>query len=268
MKTDALIYQLFQFDPQSLCTLAQLDVDAVYDFHSITLKNTEKRLDGFFQSEDITAPNIFFESQGYPDPKIYWRLFREITMYYELYDDPRPFVAVVLFLDPADDPGAPPIFSSDRVIRLNLADCLAMLEGRAGPWTVLKPLLLAHQSELPEEAKHWKKEIQGLNLPEHKEQNLIELLVYAVTQRFSDLTAEEILTMAQLTPLSETRSVRELTQRALNQGELQILTRLLEQRFGALSSSLQAKLSQASHDELEAWSLQLLDANSLDDVFH
>ena len=56
-------------------------------------------------------------------------------------------------------------------------------------------------------------------------------------------------------------------QQGIRQGEAAILRRMLARRFGALPDSVLARLSNASSDELEAWSLNLLDAASLDEVF-
>ena len=50
-------------------------------------------------------------------------------------------------------------------------------------------------------------------------------------------------------------------------GETQLLVRLLQQRFGDLPASAMERISNASEQELSAWSLKLLDAQSLDEVF-
>lgn len=83
MKTDKLFYELFKVDPSSLFRLVQLDLQGKYTFESVTFKTTEKRLDGFWHRTDGVGPNVFGEFQGYPDPTIYWRSFREVCTYYE-----------------------------------------------------------------------------------------------------------------------------------------------------------------------------------------
>jgi len=83
LKTDSLFYELFQFDPQSLLQLVGLSISVRYRFESITAKTTEKRLDGFFTSQDGAGPHLFLEVQGYLDNKIYWRMFREVCTFYE-----------------------------------------------------------------------------------------------------------------------------------------------------------------------------------------
>jgi len=52
-----------------------------------------------------------------------------------------------------------------------------------------------------------------------------------------------------------------------HQGAERVLRSLLVRRFGELPSWASAKLEAASAETIESWSLQLLDAHSLDDVF-
>lgn len=51
------------------------------------------------------------------------------------------------------------------------------------------------------------------------------------------------------------------------QGESNMLRKLLEHRFGALPDWVEPRLAAAEEPELERWSLALLTANSLDEVF-
>ncbi|MGE8548762.1 MAG: Rpn family recombination-promoting nuclease/putative transposase [Alcaligenes sp.] len=51
------------------------------------------------------------------------------------------------------------------------------------------------------------------------------------------------------------------------QGERLLLERQLQKRFGALDDATGQRLKQASREELESWSLNLLDARALEDVF-
>ncbi len=105
MKTDTLFYELFKFDPQSLFDLIGLEPEDEYVFESITTKTTEKRMDGYFRSKNGRAGNLFAEFQAYPDGRIYWRFFREISTWYGQNDEDKPFTAVVLFRDKSPDPG-------------------------------------------------------------------------------------------------------------------------------------------------------------------
>ncbi|HAO20070.1 MAG TPA: hypothetical protein DCQ37_06000, partial [Desulfobacteraceae bacterium] len=82
MKTDTLFYELFKLHPASLFELAGLKADGRYAFESITVKTTEKRMDGFFRRTDGKGA-IFLEVQGYDDSMIYWRFIREIATQHE-----------------------------------------------------------------------------------------------------------------------------------------------------------------------------------------
>ena len=59
MKTDSLFYELFKLHPASLFELAGLEAEGRYVFESITVKSTEKRMDGFFRRTDA-ADRISF----------------------------------------------------------------------------------------------------------------------------------------------------------------------------------------------------------------
>ncbi|MCP4106517.1 MAG: DUF2887 domain-containing protein [Desulfobacteraceae bacterium] len=221
MKTDALFYELFQFDPRSLFELMGIDVDGEYIFESITVKTTEKRLDGFLKRTDGKGPNFFVEIQGYYEEYFYWRFFREICTWHEQNKTSTPFVAVALFVDKKHNPGKCPLscVRPNRLIRGNLETCLRKIKGKAGALTVLKPLVLSRRDKLTEHVRQWKEDIDDLKLPEDKTDFLLELLEYTVLQRFPELTLKEIQKMIELTPLEETVAGKELIQIGWDKGE-------------------------------------------------
>ena len=255
MKTDALFYELFKFDPQSLFDLIRLDAQGAYVFESITAKTTEKRLDGLFRRLDGQGPNLFAEVQGYPDKKIYWRFFREISTWHEQNDDDQPFIAVVLFTDRAFDPGKPGLSFAkpNRLIRCYLPDLLKRIGKKPSPLTVLKPLVLKDRKKLPESVQQWDAEIRAMGLPRAKTKTLNELLEYAVLQRFSDLTLEEVRKMIQLTPLEKTVAGQELIQMGLLQGkqENKTETALNLLKMGLLTDDQIAKATNLSLGEVK-----------------
>ena len=178
MKTDSLFYELFKLHPASLFELAGLEADGEYVFESITVKSTEKRMDGFFRSTDGSGRNIFLEVQGYDDEAIYWRFLREISVYYELTEKRLPFVAVILFIDEKYDPKNCPVkfVSPNRLIRLYLPKCLKALGNKASPLTVLKPIVLSDKEKLPQAVPKWKTEIDSMKLPESTNKVLWKML--------------------------------------------------------------------------------------------
>ncbi len=220
MRTDELFYELFRLDPRSLFKLVRLKLKGEYTFESITIKTTEKRLDGFFKPKDGRGPLIFLEVQGYLDVMIYWRIFREICTWYEQNEANEPFVAIILFVDEKYDPGncmltcLPP----SRFIRCNLPDCLNYVGDNAGALSVLKPLTFTEEEKLPEAVQQWQTEIRSLELSERKMKNLMELLIYAILQRFPALGRKELDKMLNLTPLEETTAFKEIVEITMDKG--------------------------------------------------
>lgn len=144
MKTDELFCELFKIDPRSLFRLVHVEIEGEYSFKSITAKSTEKRIDG-------AGPNVFVEIQGYFDPKIYWRTFQELCLYYQQNDDSSPFIAIMLFLDDQYDPKNCPVAQvafPHQFIRANLLEFLQSVWNQAGIVTVLKPLVLSHKKQV------------------------------------------------------------------------------------------------------------------------
>lgn len=73
--------------------------------------------------------------------------------------------------------------------------------------------------------------------------------------------------MAGLTERLLTEGRREGRQEGRQEGEQNILLRLLTRRFGPLDPATKQRLQQASPEELERWTDNILDAQSLDEVF-
>ena len=55
--------------------------------------------------------------------------------------------------------------------------------------------------------------------------------------------------------------------RGLERGKAEILTRIMERRFGPLSSTVRDRIAAAGPDELDAWLDRVLDADSPEEVF-
>ncbi len=247
MKTDALFYELFKFEPQSLFELAGLALNNDYVFESITLKHTEKRLDGFFKSKQPNQPNVFLEIQGYYDPKIYWRLFREICSWYEQTNDHNPFFAVILFIDRQHDPNDF-LLTTPQLVRLYLVECLEKLGNKPSALTVLKPLVAKDKKTLIENVPQWQTELKELNLPTYQFEFLFGLLEYSILQRFPTLTLEEIRQMIHLTPLDKTVAGKQLMrighQKSKTIGQIVLLQRLLKQPITPEEDLLEMEISE------------------------
>ncbi len=230
MKTDAFFHTIFKRDPALLLELVGLPTEDEYDFESVEVKQTHKRIDGLLRARHGRGPNIFVEFQAYKDPAIYWRTYREVSVWYEQNAKSRvPGVVVILFLDRSLDPGPPDVLVPAKLIRAYLPECLARLRARAGgerpsPLVVFEPLVLQSDKALPMQAERWVRTLEDLNLSEKDRTFWLEQLEYAVVQRFPSLTLEEIRAMLQLTPLEETVAGKQLIaigmDKGLRKGEL------------------------------------------------
>lgn len=66
---------------------------------------------------------------------------------------------------------------------------------------------------------------------------------------------------------ARTEGLRQGREEGLLQGQALVLDRLLTHRFGTLSASIRQRLSSASSRELDVWALNVLDADTLENVF-
>ena len=224
MKTDTFFHTIFRQDPALLLELVDVRVDDDYTFESLEVKHAAKRIDGVLQPRHGDGPNIFVEFQGYKDAAIYWRLYREVSTWYEQNPgNTRPPILIVLFLDRSLDPGPPVALRPENLIRAYLPECLSRLRARArgatsSPLVVLEPLVLPKEEALAEHTGRWRKALDDLNLSEKDRTFWMEQLEYAVVQRFPFLTLEEVRAMLQLTPLEETVAGKQLIAIGENKG--------------------------------------------------
>lgn len=77
MRTDKIIYLLFQLMPQGFFSLIGRNPDDAteYEFKSVELKETAFRLDGVFVPKNEGDPTYFVEAQFQTDEHFYARFF-------------------------------------------------------------------------------------------------------------------------------------------------------------------------------------------------
>ena len=261
MRTDALFYELFQTAPQTFFELLQIVPTCTYRFESITVKASEKRIDGVIEPSDEQQPVYFLEVQAFPDDTIYWRTLREVATYFEQ----RParndnWQAVVLWLDKADDPGLrtlkPLTYKpASRLISADLIKLLKKLPETSLVLNVLRPLLAKSEREVRKHVVQWVTNIrQTPNLDPQTEEKLVAILSQLIEQKFKSLSYKELAAMLRLTPLEETISGQEL----IKNERVKTLARQLTRKF-TLSTELVETLN-LELDQLDPATLeQLLD---------
>jgi len=154
MKTDPLFYELFQAAPQTFFELLQIQPPCPYRFESITVKASEKRIDGVLEPEMAGHTIYFLEVQAFPDNVIYWRAMREVSTYFEQRPKLKgaPWQAIVLWLNKDDDPGFDMLSllarkPKPRLVSVDLLQLLNKLDEHSLVLNVLRPLLVG-QSRL------------------------------------------------------------------------------------------------------------------------
>jgi hypothetical protein len=97
-----------------------------------------------------------------------------------------------------------------------------------------------------------------------------QLIIVSGLRGLEEVVEEEIKKMPILNDIMDHkvlgREYKRGLQQGLQQGELTVLRRLIEKRFGAIPAWADERLSSHSAAELEALSVRLLDANSLEDL--
>lgn len=96
---------------------------------------------------------------------------------------------------------------------------------------------------------------------------LLDVFMSWMLERYKGRTYEEVLKMLHvLTPLEETRAYQELVSVGRQKATLELLTKLIVRRFGAVPRWASDRLSQADLAQLEHWAEDILDAKDLTDL--
>ena len=259
MRSDALFYELFQAVPWTFFELMQLTPPCPYRFESITVKTTEKRIDGVLEPEQVGERIYFLEVQAQPDVTIYWRTLREVATYFEQRPQQSDnWQAVVLYLNIIDDPGFGSLspLATDTDPRLVAADLLDLLEQLADDslvLNVLRPLVTISEKEVRQNVISWANNIQQLpGLSYELKQRLVTILAQLVMQKFARLTYKELARMLRLIPLEETIDGKEL----IHDHNVKILLKQIKKKLDLSETELESLT-----DDLNQ--LELVDQNDL-----
>lgn len=273
MKTDPLFYELFQAAPHTFFELVQIVPPCPYRFESITVKMSEKRIDGVLEPFDISQPYYFLEVQAFPDDVIYWRATREVATFFEQ----RPHLkdarwqVIVLWVNITDDPGFGALRLLARkpkpnLLSLDLIDLLKKLPETSLALNVLRPLLAEDEREVRENVVQWVEHIrQATGADANLEERLMSVFSQLIEQKFKTLNYKELSQMLRLTPLRETTSVQEL----LKEDRIETLLNLIEVKFGLspeMAEKFTADLAQLDINTLKALLRQLLRLETLEQV--
>ncbi len=273
MKTDPLFYELFQAYPQIFFEIVQVIPLCPYRFESITVKSTEKRIDGVLEPTILGQPIYFAEVQAFPDKEIYWRVLRECSTYFEQRSKLRDteWYAFVIWLDKDDDKGFKKAVIKDeqnvqRIYSAHLIEILKKLPANSLALKVLRPLIVDNEEEVRQNIVSWVEQIHAADLSADVEQRLVMLMAQLIEEKFKILSYKELCKMLNLTPFDQTDTFIETYQRKFQEGlKEELVQRLLQMinvkyRFSRDTiNKLATKLNQLTLDDLK---------NLFVDVFH
>ncbi len=254
MKTDAIFYQLFQTLPDLFFKLAGIPYSDSYRFQAVELKQTAFRLDGLFVSKDAELPLIFIEVQFQKDARFYGRFFSEIMLYlYQQQPKQVNWQAVAIFPSRVVDVGKLDYYQTElpHLQRIYLDEVLP--QNTANELNLLS-IIIANESQAIEIAKDL---LQQPLFQAEENPLLLNMIETILKYKLPHTSREEIWKMINLAHVDITRTswyqegMLMGEGKGKQEGELLLLMRLLQKRFGQLNSRLTKKIAQLSSEQLE-----------------
>ena len=227
MKTDKELFKLFSSCPELLFEAANFEVNDTYKMTSITLKEFERRSDGFLKPTSEKSPVFFTEFQAYWDDTIYHRLVMEMSAFG--VENPKSDIRGMLVfthenLDLKTSPWYELTHSKKDVFRVvyleNFLKDLKKKDPNHPLIATFKPYQIKNQQTLRKKSRSWYKNITKSSLPEEVKDSFEAVFTRWMQERFPKLSYEEVTKMfVELTPLEETRSYKELVAIGEKKGE-------------------------------------------------
>ena len=266
MRTDTIFYQLFLTFPSLLFELLgePMGIADDYQFTSAEIKEKAFRFDGIFIPEREDMPIYFVEVQFQDKPDFYWEFIAEINLYLNQYKPVQDWKAVALFAQRRLEVECLTLYQQElinnhRIIRIYLDD---LPSGSIGVGLI--QLILAQDAQAPllvqQLLARAKTEITNPLMT----RGIIDLLETVLVSKFAKLSREEIQSMFLLTDIKQTRVYQEAKQ----EGETQLLLRLLSKRFGAIGNRRIQAINQLSLEQLEDLAEALLDFGNVAELDH
>ncbi|MBF0165816.1 MAG: DUF4351 domain-containing protein [Magnetococcales bacterium] len=235
---------------------------------------------------------IHVEVQGDRDPEFAERMYTCQHRAYDLHRKPVVGLAILADEDPSwrvseyrqEIFGSEVVYKFNAVKLIDYLDHLSDLETSDNPFAIVTLAhLRAKQTKNQPEVRYREKMgiVRGLRHRGFNHQAIIDLCrfidwVLSLPEKLDDQfweeqsNFEENQEMQYVTSVErkgEERGILIGEQRGERKGEANILTRLLQRRFGTVPAWANEKIAKADLSSLEEWSLRFVDAQSLDDIF-
>ena len=304
--TDETFLQLMQLSGAGLLKLAGFSPEIAenYEFRAVEFK--EKRLqrpdvEGIPILETLNT-RVTLEFQGYTDKYIRYRSLNNMLQICLKSRDDKPVIGMIVYTEKRYQTAA---LALDKLIPILAKETSLIQEIVLTDYSetellatdprliVLAPFTVSQKldkSLLKQKIIRWREQIDAVYPATEELSGALNIIGLLLLNRFRDLSHQEVIDMLNL-DLMQSRAGREIyqmgklegeqkgeqrglikgeqkgEQRGLLKGERLVITRLLERRFGKLPYSLQTRLEQATLAELEQWSVDILTATCLEDIF-
>ncbi len=254
MKTDALLYDLFQTFPALFFELIGQDSSLAhgYRFAAVEVKQIAFRLDGVFIPENPAQPLYFLECQFQKDNAIYLRLIAQIAIYFRREHFDGDWQAVVLFGSRSMDPGIPRTYhafeANGQVQRLYLED-----QANQGSLALgVLSLIRTPRRNLKAKVEELLPRVQAENLDPGRRQQIMEMLETVLVAKFPELSRQEIEAMLKVKSLRNTRVFQEGIEEGLEKGreEGREQNRLMIARLAAMEFPIE-RIAEAANLSVE-----------------
>lgn len=233
MKTDALLYDLFQTFPALFFELIGQDTSLAegYRFASVEVKQIAFRLDGVFIPQDPSQPFYFLECQFQKDDAIYLRLIAQIAMYLRRENFRGDWQAVVLFGRRSMDPGIPRSYrafeTTGQVQRFYLKEQSA--DGSLA--LAVMALLGTPKRNLKTKIEELLPRVQAESMDLGRRKQIMEMVETVLISKFPKMSRQEIEVMLKVKSLRNTRvfqeALEEGREEGMEKGRLEIVPKLV-----------------------------------------
>ena len=238
MHTDTIFYQIFLTFHSLLFELLGQPIENAegYQFTSVEVKEKAFRFDGIFMPDSAEKPIYFVEVQFQNKPEFYWELITEINIYLNQYKPQQDWQAVALFAKRSLDVEVltnyqQELVNSGRIQRIYLDEIPAGSIGMG-----LIELIVSKENQAPQLVQNLMERTKTEISNYREKQGIIELLETVLVSKFSKLSRQEVEAMFLLSDIKQTRVYQEAKEEGQQEGEKNLLLRILSKRFGKLSS--------------------------------
>jgi hypothetical protein len=285
--TDETFLQLMQLTGSGLLKLAGFNPELaeIYQFRAVEFKQKKLQrpdVEGIPVIDIADKKRVTIEFQGYSDPYIRYRSLSNMLQMSLINQDTVKIIGIIVYTDKQYQKAALPLseildgfsaennFIQEIVLTDYTEEQLIEIDPRLvmlAPFTISEKLDL---SQFQLKAKNWCEQLNIIYTDIGKLNLALDIVGLFLLNRFRYLTQEDVINMLNL-DLLNTRAGQDIYQVGFSEGEIKrqrtVLIHLLKKRFGKLSNSVQSEINKATLIQLEQWTLNILDAKSIDEVF-